>query len=246
MRYDLTGRIELGDASHFLGVGERLQEEVMPQQEHEDGQRGEQEVPPRAHIGVAVLAVAGEEQVQAVGHAGGQRDGVAEGVGGIKIEGQALRRHDTHDEQHAHYHGHDTQDALPVDLLLEEDRRENRGIDGAGVDEERRVCQRRVLGGQTIQTRQQPEEDAGQKHRAREARGFHLLKSTDKQEDDRKGDESREIAPKRHKVAWSVDKARECPDAAHQRGGGEHHDESDELVFCSFVHRSPLSSFPKH
>ena len=55
-----------------------------------------------------------------------------------------------------------------------------------------------------------------------------------------------EITPKRHKVARSVNKARECPDAAHQRGGGEHHDESDELVFCSFVHRSPLSSFPKH
>lgn len=129
--------------------------------------------------------IAGEEQVQAVGHAGGQGDGVAEGVGGVKIEGQTLRGHDAHDEQHAHHHGHDAQDAFPVDLLFEEDRRENRGIDGTGVDEERRVGQRRVLSRQTVQARQQPEEDAGEKHRAREARGFHLLESPDKQEDDR-------------------------------------------------------------
>ena len=83
----------------------------MPDEQHDDGQRAEQEVPPGADVGVAVLAVAREEQVQAVGHAGSEGDGVAEGVLRIEVEVRP-RRDDADDEQHADDHGGDAQDAL--------------------------------------------------------------------------------------------------------------------------------------
>ena len=67
-------------------------------------------------------SVAREEQVQAVGHAGSEGDGVAEGVLRIEVEGQTLGRDDADDEQHADDHGGDAQDALDVELFLQEDR----------------------------------------------------------------------------------------------------------------------------
>ena len=119
---DLARGVELRHAVDLLGVGQRLQEEVVPDEQHDDGQRAEQEVPPGADVGVAVLAVAREEQVQAVGHAGSEGDGVAEGVLRIEVEGQTLGRDDADDEQHADDHGGDAQDALDVELFLQEDR----------------------------------------------------------------------------------------------------------------------------
>ena len=177
----------------------------------------EQEVPPGAHVRVAILTIAREEQVEAIGDARREGDGVAEGIGGIEVERQTLGSDDAHDEQHADYHGDDAKNATPINLFLEEDRRKDRRVNGAGVNEERRVRQRRVLGGQAVQAGKQPQEDAREQHHAREPRSLHLLEAADKQEDDRERNKAREVAPKRHEVAWGVDEARERSDAAHQR-----------------------------
>lgn len=217
VRDDLASGVDLRYAIHFLGIGQRLQAEVVPQKQHENGQRCEQEVPPGAHVRVAILAIAREEQIEAVGDTRCEGNGVAEGIGGIEIERQALGSDDAHDEQHADYHGDDAKNATPINLFLEEDRRKDRRVNGAGVNEERRVRQRRVLGGQAVQAGKQPQEDAREQHHAREPRGLHLLEAADKQEDDRERNKAREVAPERHEVAWGVNEARERSDAAHQR-----------------------------
>ncbi len=91
MRDDLASGVDLRYAIHFLGIGQRLQA-VVPQKQHENGQRCEQEVPPGAHVRVAILAIAREEQIEAVGDTRCEGNGVAEGIGGIEIERQALGR----------------------------------------------------------------------------------------------------------------------------------------------------------
>ena len=131
---DLAVSIELSDAVDLLGVGERLQEEVMPNQQNQDRQRTEQEVPPAANVGIAILAIAGEEQIQTISNTGGESDCIAERVLRIKVEREALRGDDTDDEQHADNNRYDAQGAFDVDLFLQEDGSQNRRIDGAGVN----------------------------------------------------------------------------------------------------------------
>lgn len=87
---DLAVSVELGDAVDLLGVGERLQEEVVPNQQNQDRQRAEQEVPPAANVGIAILAIAGEEQVQTISNARSECDSIAECVLRVKVEREAL------------------------------------------------------------------------------------------------------------------------------------------------------------
>ena len=117
---DLAVCVELGHAIDLLCVSKRLQEEVVPNEQHDDGKRTEQEVPPAAHVRVAILAVAREEQVQAVCDAGCKCDSVAERILRIEVKRQALRRDDTHDEQHADNYGDDAANTFEVDFLFEQ------------------------------------------------------------------------------------------------------------------------------
>ena len=189
------------------------------------------------------MAVTPDPQVQAVRDAGKEAYHVTEHPLGIEVERKPRRRNDSDDKQHAYNHGDDAGDPLYAETFLKENRCEHGRVNGPRVDEERSVRQGRILRRDNVETRKQAKKHAREHHGGRHARFSDLLQvaTREQHEDQRKRNESDEIATERDEVAGSVDESSERTDAAHCRRRQKHEDEAFEFVFRLFVHCPSLT-----